>query len=74
MEHCRGHESTREWTMTLAEVPVLVLLETVHATGNDLLRAARACETKRLKRFRRTVINRYLRENDSRTWDALVNQ
>ena len=73
-QHCRGHKATSEWTQTLAAHPALVLLETVHAPGNELLRAARVAETKWIKRFRRTVINKYTRENNPKVWDALVNR
>lgn len=73
LEHCRGHKTTEAWTRTLSAPPTLVLLEKVDAPGNELLRAARACETKWLKRFRRTVINKDMRHNDAATWDRLVN-
>jgi len=73
--HCHGEASyTRDWVASIApEKPVLVILETVQAIGSDIQREANACETKWIKRFRRTVINTRLRENDPSTWDALVN-
>lgn len=73
-EHRRGScVSTREWILSLRVPPVLVVLETVTAPGSELYRRVVACETKWLKRFRRTVINKALRDNCPAAWGALVN-
>lgn len=73
-EHRRGAcASTRKWIATLQTPPVLVVLETVTASGSELYKRVVACETKWLKRFRCTVINRALRDNCPAVWDALVN-
>lgn len=73
-QHCRGTPCTAAWVASLTSRPVLVRLQTVTAKSYldaDVL--ARACETKWIKRFRRTVINRYKRESFPVVWDALVN-
>ncbi len=73
-EHCRGTaKATRHWVRELQSPPVLVLLDTVSCPGNLLERVANDCETKWIKRFRKTVINKRLRDNSPHTWDTLVN-
>ena len=72
--HSRGEcKYTRDWVLSLPEKPVLVVLENVTGTGNELIRDSNASETKWIKRFRRTVINTKLRDNGPKVWDALVN-
>ena len=74
--HCLGNtNSTRAWVMSLPEKPVLVLLDTVTGceTSNHPQRAANDCETKWIKRFRRTILNTLLRDNSPKAWDALTN-
>ncbi len=76
LEHCRGaSRPTKVWVSTLPSAPLLVVLETVHTDGDGSTLQLRAndCETKWLKRFRRTVINTRLRDNSPRTWDVLIN-
>jgi hypothetical protein len=56
---------------SLSAKPVLVVLEEL--SGPDVVRAAYACETKWIKRFRRTVINESTRDTGPAVWDSLVN-
>jgi predicted GIY-YIG superfamily endonuclease len=73
-QHCRGTHCTAAWVRTLEARPVLVVLQTISAPAYvdaDVL--SRACETKWIKRFRRTIFNRYKRESFPVVWDALVN-
>jgi len=77
-EHRRGAcTSTKDWVVEMWASthvpPVLVVLAEVHGAGNGLIRDAHACETKWLKRFRRTVDNKRLRDNGPSVWDALIN-
>ncbi len=83
--HCSGKDgNTGEWVRSLNAPPQLVLLETVSdcmarvpgTTGKhttDFVKLGISTETKWLKRFRRTVINRKMRDNSQTTWDWLVN-
>jgi hypothetical protein len=73
-EHCRGAcKSTQAWVGSLTARPVLVVLETVHGTGSEIERLGNDCETKWIKRFRKSVINKLLRDNCPDTWDRLIN-
>jgi hypothetical protein len=77
--HCSARvPTTRAWVRSLPQAPILVILETgerkrVRVKGGPYVRAATISETKWLKRFRRTVINKKLRANLARVWDSLVN-
>jgi hypothetical protein len=67
-----------QWLASLRPAqPWVVILETVEQekvwTGENI-RPSTACETKWLKRFRRTVLNRDMRNNSPATWDRLVNK
>jgi hypothetical protein len=84
-EHCSGKSHTGDWVRSLTAPPQLVILETVSdclvrvpgSTGKnnnkDFVKLGVSTETKWLKRFRRTVINRRMRDNSRTTWDWLVN-
>lgn len=71
--HCGGSGCTADWVKSLRPLkPVLVILAVVeHSPWNSY--PATECETKWLKRFRRTVINSRMRKNSPSTWDHLVN-
>lgn len=77
-EHCRGAvEATRDWVSALhasSDKPVLVVLAVVEGSGSVIAREVQACETKWIKRFRRTLLNRYMRDNCPAVWDALINR
>jgi hypothetical protein len=55
--------------------PWMVSLETVEcdASRHDSNCAGTVSETKWLKRFRRTILNKAQRDNSPSTWDSLVN-
>src|SRR5271157_1261868 len=74
--HCSAKDRcTADWVRSLDRAPQLVVLETARIAPfpgtsrvfipGDTTRA----ETKWLKRFRRTIINRKLRDNSPTTWD-----
>ncbi len=78
--HARGCDTpTQAWVRTLAAPPVLVVLE----TGPDAmvprkdapgqLWASSVAEVKWIKRFRRTVVNKAVRDAYRNTWDWLSN-
>lgn len=80
--HCKGwakESPTAAWVRSLPSPPILVLLEAAEekpVTLADRQRVARAsdlAETKWIKRFRRTVINKKLRDNCPAAWDGLTN-
>jgi hypothetical protein len=48
---------------------IVSLQEMEDATESEAIKA----ETKWLKRFRRTTLNKNQRENEPSTWDALIN-
>jgi predicted GIY-YIG superfamily endonuclease len=68
--HCSGKEATTgEWVRSLVWVkPFLLILDTITDSAK-----VTATETKWIKRFRRTVLNKKRRNNDRATWDSLVN-
>ena len=77
--HCNGKDPcTGQWVSQLKEKPVLVILETIeqkmwepiHPHGSTELKHA---ETKWIKRFRHTVMNKNTRNNNSSSWDWLTN-
>lgn len=78
-EHCNGKDHcTGEWVRSLSQPPVLILLESgepqdIKRSGQHRRRASDLSETKWLKRFRRTVINKKLRDNCPAAWDELTN-
>ena len=80
-QHCSARDSTtKHWIKGLANPPFLVVLEQgecarvpVPGSPGKFTGKGTICETKWLKRFRRTILNRRLRENSSGTWDRLVN-
>jgi GIY-YIG catalytic domain len=83
--HCSGKDAcTGPWVKTLDQPPILVILETVNRTrvrqklppksGHiGRISLGTIAETKWIKRFRRTIINRKTRQNSATTWDWLVN-
>lgn len=79
LSHCSGKDKcTGEWVRSLPQSPTLVILQTVEhkkVKRNELpdITETIAVETKWLKRFRRTIINKRTRENSRTTWDWLVN-
>jgi hypothetical protein len=77
-EHRRGAvPATHDWVCWLTatgSMPVLVVLANVECSGSDMPREVQACETKWIKRFRRTLLNRCTRDNCPAVWDALVNR
>ena len=83
-QHRFGHvKTTAEWVLSLAEPPQYVLLEVgtnrrlqVSRNGQrpGYTSAAIAAETKWIKRFRRDLVNRRLRNNCAVIWDGLVNR
>jgi GIY-YIG catalytic domain len=82
-QHCSGKDSTTgAWVRSLAQPPVLAVLETVEQGQISVPRQGRRtgyvtkatiAETKWLKRFRRSVHNPKTRENCPATWDWLRN-
>jgi hypothetical protein len=84
--HCSGKDlSTGAWVKSLSQPPHLLILETANDNyvsrkdrtiwqSTTYLRASTIAETKWIKRFRRTVLNKRLRENSRTTWDRLVNK
>jgi len=79
LSHCSGKDKcTGEWVRSLPQSPTLVILQTVEhkkVKRNELpdITETIAVETKWLKRFRRTIINKRTRENSVHTWDCLTN-
>lgn len=83
--HCAGYESntTSAWVKSLHQPPILVILETIedadkrrHFRGVRNEHGVRICtvaETKWIKRFRRTLLNKNQRLNSAATWDWLIN-
>jgi hypothetical protein len=79
--HCKGwgkESPTAAWVRSLPYPPILVVLEAaeempVTLAGRRVVRASDLAETKWIKRFRRTVINKKLRDNCPRAWDQLTN-
>jgi predicted GIY-YIG superfamily endonuclease len=77
--HCSGKDAcTGEWVRSLPQSPTLVILQTVECkrvprNGLSDIKESTVAETKWLKRFRRTIINRRTRDNSAHTWDWLVN-
>ena len=72
-QHCRGRQPcTGAWVRSLSTKPASVVLEVL--SGPDVLRASFACETKWIKRFRKTVINERTRDTCPAVWDILVNR
>jgi hypothetical protein len=74
----RGNKPMQEWIRGLHPlVPILVILESVETrriwTGVVSVSLASVLEAKWLKRFRRTLLNRWLRGNSIVTWDWLTN-
>lgn len=81
-----GHPTTADWIAGLAQSPGFVLLEegeskrrTIAVKGVRVIRkvhmdTARYAETKWIKRFRRTVLNKLTRDNCAAAWDQLTNQ
>jgi hypothetical protein len=71
----RPNPKTNWLSGLLPEKPWMVLLETVecHSSSHDSDCAGTVVETKWIKRFRRTILNKALRENSPQTWDSLVN-
>ena len=76
--NCKG---TAAWVHTLSAPPVLILLETGEerriprlGIGSGSIAASAFAETKWIKRFRRTVINKDTRQNSATTWDWLHNE
>jgi hypothetical protein len=72
-DHCTG-----EWVRSLSQPPALILLESgeqrdIPRPRKKRGRASDLSETKWLKRFRRTVINKKLRDNCPAAWDQLTN-
>ena len=86
--HCSGNvPATGAWARSLRErgrEPILLILQ----TGDDVMvpvkgqagrgrqrkiRAAADAETKWIKRFRRTLLNRAVRSSCKATWDYVVN-
>ena len=72
--HCSGSAGcTAAWVKSLAPLkPVLVLLAEVGHPYWDSYPATE-CETKWIKRFRRTVLNERTRKNSPSPWDRLTN-
>ena len=80
-EHCSGADpATGVWVRSVSRPPQLLILETLAdaivsrpGPGSRYNRTGMMAETKWLKRFRRTVINRDLRDNSPIVWDWLTN-
>jgi hypothetical protein len=77
--HASGNcPGTRAWVESLSAPPVLILLESgedrrVQRQDGSGVQSSAFAETKWIKRFRRTLINRRLRESGPITWDWLCN-
>jgi hypothetical protein len=83
--HCAGHGATTgPWVRSLSAPPIFVLLEvgevrrvavgSLGHRGHQYTSSATVAETKWIKRFRRNLINRRLRDNCAQVWDALTNK
>ncbi len=76
-QHIQGTSSpTTEWVKSLPAPPFFVLLETgeerrIPRPGSTFgtITASTLAETKWIKRFRRTVINKLTRESSTTAWD-----
>ena len=74
-----GFPGTREWVKSLPAAPFLLVLEEgtderiPRLSGHGYTSKSHFAETKWIKRFRRTVINKGLRDNSPLVWDYLTN-